>query len=59
MKTTHNNNQVATKKTYVAPQIDKVALDHEISMVMMSGNIFEAYPEQDPLITVKRLKLFK
>ena len=58
MKTTQNNNQVAVKKSYVAPQIDKVALDQEISMVMMSG-IFEAYPEQDPLITVKRLKLFK
>ncbi|MEN9291810.1 MAG: hypothetical protein RLZZ357_1654 [Bacteroidota bacterium] len=58
MKTTQNNLLAAVKKTYVAPQIDKVALDNEISMVMMSG-IFEAYPEQDPLITVKRLKLFK
>jgi hypothetical protein len=59
MKTTQNNSQVATKKTYVAPQVEKVALDNEISMVMMSGNIFEAYPEQDPLISIKRLKLFK
>ncbi len=58
MKTTQNNSQATAKKTYVAPQVEKVALDHEISMVMMSG-IFEAYPEQDPLITVKRLKLFK
>jgi len=58
MKTTQSYRQAAAKKTYVAPQIDKIALDQEISMVMMSG-IFEAYPEQDPLITVKRLKLFK
>jgi hypothetical protein len=57
MKTTQNNSQVATKKTYVAPQVEKVALDNEISMVMMSG-IFEAFPEQDPLISIKRLKLF-
>ena len=36
MKTTQNKNQAATKKTYVAPQVEKVALDNEISMVMMS-----------------------
>jgi hypothetical protein len=58
MKTTQNNIQAAAKKTYVAPQIDKVALDNEISMVMMSSPPTE-FPQQDPLMSYKGFRLFK
>jgi hypothetical protein len=58
MKTTQNNNQAATKKTYVAPQVEKVALDNEISMVMMSSPPTE-FPQQDPLMSLKVFRLFK
>jgi len=58
MKTTQNNSQAATKKTYVAPQVEKVALDHEISMVMMSLPPTE-FPQQDPLMSLKGFRLFK
>ena len=58
MKTTQNNIQAATKKTYVAPQIEKVALDNEISMVMMSLPPTE-FPQQDPLMSLRAIKLFK
>jgi hypothetical protein len=57
MKTTQNNSQAAKKKTYVAPQVEKVALDHEISMVMMSLPPTE-FPQQDPLMSLKMFKLF-
>ncbi len=57
MKTTQKNSQAATKKTYVAPQVEKVALDHEISMVMMSLPPTE-FPQQDPLMSLKGFKLF-
>ena len=63
MKTTQNNIQAATKKTYVAPQVEKVALDHEISMVMMSPNPpvegGGQFPTQDPLMSLKGFRLFK
>ena len=61
MKTTQNNNTSATsKKAYSAPQVEKVALDHEISMVMMSPPPTESpFPQQDPLMSLKGFKLFK
>ena len=59
MKTTPNNNTLATgKKAYTAPQVEKVALDHEISMVMMSAPPTE-FPQQDPLMSLKGFRLFK
>ena len=59
MKTTPNNNTAATgKKAYTAPQVEKVALDHEISMVMMSLPPTE-FPQQDPLMSLKGFRLFK
>jgi hypothetical protein len=59
MKTTQNNNTLATsKKAYTAPQVVKVALDHEISMVMMSPPPTE-FPNQDPLMSLKGFRLFK
>ena len=60
MKTTQNNIQAAAKKTYVAPQVEKVALDNEISMVMMSNPPGESpFPQQDPLMSLKGFRLFK
>ena len=60
MKTTQNNNTSATsKKAYSAPQVEKVALDNEISMVMMSPPPTEAFPTQDPLMSLKGFRLFK
>jgi hypothetical protein len=60
MKTTQNNNTSATsKKAYSAPQVEKVALDHEISMVMMSNPPTELIPNQDPLMSLKGFRLFK
>ena len=59
MKTTQNNNTaVISKKAYTAPQVEKVALDHEISMVMMSLPPTE-FPQQDPLMSLKGFRLFK
>ena len=51
-----------TKKTYAAPKVEKVALDHEISMVLMSPNPpVEGgnFPTQDPLMSLKGFRLFK
>jgi hypothetical protein len=60
MKTTPNNNTAATgKKVYTAPKVEKVALDHEISMVMMSNPPIEGMPTQDPLMSLKGFRLFK
>ena len=57
--TVQKNYTAATgKKVYIAPQVEKVALDHEISMVMMSdppGDI----PTQDPLMSLKGFRLFR
>ncbi|MFM8597312.1 MAG: hypothetical protein ACKOBN_09525 [Flavobacteriales bacterium] len=58
MKTTQNT--TATKKQhYTAPKVEKVALDHEISMVMMSNPPGEGMPTQDPLMSLKGFRLFK
>ena len=63
MKSTPNNNTSATgKKAYTAPQVEKVALDHEISMVMMSvtpPGEATPFPQQDPLMSLKGFRLFK
>ncbi len=59
MKTTPNNKNLATsKKAYTAPQVEKIALDHEIAMVMMSPP-GDTMPTQDPLMSLKVFKLFK
>lgn len=59
MKTTQIKVQATTKKTYVAPHVEKVELDHEISMVMMSNPPIEGMPTQDPLMSLKGFRLFK
>jgi secreted Zn-dependent insulinase-like peptidase len=38
------------KKSYSPPTIEKIRLDNEISMVMMSDPPIEGLPMQDPLI---------
>jgi hypothetical protein len=58
-----NLNNTATsgttpKKTYISPQVEKVLLDHEISMVMMSLPPTE-FPQQDPLMSLKGFRLFR
>ena len=60
MKSTPNNNISAiSKKAYTAPQVEKVALDHEISMVMMSNPPGESpFPQQDPLMSLKGFIFF-
>ena len=59
MKTTPNNKTLATsKKAYTAPQVEKIILDHEISMVMMSPP-GDTMPTQDPLMTLKGFRLFR
>ena len=59
MKTTQNNNTLATsKKAYTAPQVEKIILDHEISMVMMSPP-GDTMPSQDPLMSLKGFRLFR
>jgi hypothetical protein len=47
------------KKTYISPQVEKVLLDHEISMVMMSTSPPIEFPQQDPLMSLKGFRLFR
>jgi hypothetical protein len=59
MKTTPNNKTLATsKKAYTTPQVEKIILDQEISMVMMSPP-GDTMPTQDPLMSLKGFRLFK
>jgi hypothetical protein len=59
MKTTPNNKTLATSKNaYTTPQVEKIILDHEISMVMMSPP-GDTMPTQDPLMSLKGFRLFK
>ena len=46
-----------TKKIYVSPKVEKVMLDNEISMVMMSPP-GDTMPTQDPLMSLKGFRLF-
>ena len=51
---------IGDKKVYTAPQVEKVALDHEISMVMMSNTPpgESPFPQQDPLMSLKGFIFF-
>jgi hypothetical protein len=59
---THLNNSqelnLLSKKQYIAPKVEKVQLDSEISMVMMSDPPIEGLPTNDPLIQARRFRLF-
>ncbi len=58
MTSTQDKKVMGDKKAYTTPQVEKVTLDHEISMVMMSGPPTE-FPNQDPLMSLKGFRLFK
>lgn len=58
MNITQDLNVIKSKKAYTVPQVEKVVLDHDISMVMMSLPPTEL-PQQDPLMSLKRFRLFK
>ena len=58
MNITQDLNVIVEKKSYKTPQVEKVVLDHEISMVMMSLPPTE-FPQQDPLMSLKGFRLFK
>jgi hypothetical protein len=46
------------KQSYTRPLIEKIKLDNEISMVMMSDPPIEGLPTQDPLISIKKFRIF-
>lgn len=58
MKVTQKHNSEVVKKTYFPPVVEKVSIDNEISLVMMSGPPTE-FPTQDPLMSIKVFKTFK
>ena len=58
MSSNRNKKARNSKKAYSTPHVEKVALDHEISMVMMSLPPTEL-PQQDPLMSLKGFRLFK
>ena len=60
MKKNQNNNNPGVKKVYFPPVVEKISIDHEISLVMMSGDPpIEGFPTQDPLMSIKAFKIFK
>jgi hypothetical protein len=59
MKGTPSKTLEMAKKTYISPQVEKVLLDHEISMVMMSTSPPIEFPQQDPLMSLKGFRLFR
>ena len=62
MKKIQNNNNPGVKKVYFPPVVEKISIDNEISLVMMSvitppgegGGL----PTQDPLMSIKAFKIF-
>jgi hypothetical protein len=59
MTSTQDLKVIVEKKAYTTPQVEKVALDHEISIMMMSLPPTELIPNQDPLMSLKGFRLFK
>ena len=53
MKTQNNISQENQKRKYTAPKVEQVLLDHEISMVMMSGG--PQMPFFVPNFSIKKL----
>ncbi|MEN9988672.1 MAG: hypothetical protein RLZZ585_1711, partial [Bacteroidota bacterium] len=52
------NSNEGVKKVYFPPVVEKVCIDNEISLVMMSNPPTE-FPTQDPLMSIKAFKIFK
>ena len=61
MKKNQNNNNPGVKKVYLPPVVEKISIDHEISLVMMSDPPGEGglLPTQDPLMSIKAFKIFR
>ena len=58
MKNRQNKNTTTNKRVYITPKIEKITIDHEISMVMMSGGPGGPPPEMPffvPNISIKKL----
>jgi hypothetical protein len=57
--TTSTSQALLIKKLYQAPLIEKVALDHEISLVMTSNNLMPTEPGDQPgmsgLVKINRI----
>jgi hypothetical protein len=58
MNVTQKNNNEGVKKAYLAPVVEKVNIDNEISLVMMSVTPPTEFPTQDPLMSIKAFKIF-
>ena len=59
MKVTQKHNSEGVKKAYFPPVVEKVRIDNEISLVMMSDPPGDSFPTQDPLMSIKAFKIFK
>jgi hypothetical protein len=56
MKNRQNKDTTTNKRVYITPKIEKITIDHEISMVMMSGNPpGEGMPFFVPNFSIKKL----
>ena len=55
MKNRQNKNTTTNKRVYITPKIEKITIDHEISMVMMSGNPPSEIPFFVPNFSIKKL----
>ena len=60
MKNRQNKNTTTNKRVYITPKIEKITIDHEISMVMMSGGPGQPPGEGDmpffvPNFSIKKL----
>ena len=54
MKNRQNKDTTTNKRVYITPKIEKIAIDHEISMVMMSDPPTEM-PFFVPNFSIKKL----
>ena len=55
MKNRQNKNTTTNKRVYITPKIEKITIDHEISMVMMSGEPPLEMPFFVPNMSIKKL----
>ena len=55
MKNRQNKNTTTNKRVYITPKIEKITIDHEISMVMMSPPGEGGMPFFVPNFSIKKL----
>ena len=58
MKATQKHNSEGVKKAYFPPAVEKVSIDNEISLGMMSVTPPTEFPNQDPLMSIKAFRIF-